>query len=429
MKPWKCHSKSRTSRSLVVSLVTAALVATAGPGAGRTPEPARRQLGWVLRQLNGAAADLTVAEIKRHVAPVALERLPARAYMALLKEGAAQAGGARISRVAGMHSPWALVAVIETGNLGPAAIYINTQRRDAGLITALSISDVPAPSAEEIATPGPYTGPFHVSPRRHLYVTCMGEGSPTVILEAGGGGGAAAWREVQPGIAEVTRVCSYDRANVPGGASSFARKPRTARGVVRDLHALILESGLPGPYVLVGHSNGGLFARMYASLHADDVAGLVLVDSVHENGDIRRDEILQEYLSDEEWEAIVAERERQAALPFVSTIGDEQIDIALSFDQMRAIRAEMPLPQLALFVMSHGVGTPPNPGEPEGLSEALEEMWQELQDDLASLSKDSTRTVVEDIGHDIPSERPDAVVSAVRQVIDSLRASGEGSRH
>jgi hypothetical protein len=234
MKPWKWHSKSRTSRSVVVSVVTAAVVAMAGPAPAARTEPARRQLGWVLRQLNGAAADLTIAEIKRHVAPVALERLSARAYMALLKEGAAQAGGARISLVASMHSPWALVAVIETGNLGPAAIYINTQRRDAGLITALGISDVPAPSAEEIATPGPYTGPFQVSLRRHLYMTCMGEGSPTVILEAGGGGGAAAWREVQPGIAEVTRVCSYDRANVPGGASSFARRPRTARGAVRD---------------------------------------------------------------------------------------------------------------------------------------------------------------------------------------------------
>jgi hypothetical protein len=113
MKPWKWHSKSRTSRSVVVSVVTAAVVAMAGPAPAARTEPARRQLGWVLRQLNGAAADLTIAEIKRHVAPVALERLSARAYMALLKEGAAQAGGARISLVASMHSPWALVAVIE----------------------------------------------------------------------------------------------------------------------------------------------------------------------------------------------------------------------------------------------------------------------------------------------------------------------------
>jgi pimeloyl-ACP methyl ester carboxylesterase len=130
-------------------------------------------------------------------------------------------------------------------------------------------------------------------------MTCSGEGSPTVILEGGGGGGAAIWEQIQPDIAGTTRVCSYDRANVPGGASSFAPKPRTALDVVADLCALIVESGLPGPYVLVGHSNGGLFARPYASLYPDGVEGLVLVDSVHEDQEIRRDEVMQEYFTEE----------------------------------------------------------------------------------------------------------------------------------
>jgi pimeloyl-ACP methyl ester carboxylesterase len=201
------------------------------------------------------------------------------------------------------------------------------------------------------------------------------------------------------------------------------REPRTARAVVRDLQALIMKSNLPGPYVIVGHSDGGLFARMYASLHPEDVAGLVLVDSVHEDQEIRRDEIVQEYLTDEEWQAILDERERLAALPFVSSIVEEQVDIAASFEQMRAMRTELPLPQLHLLVMSHGIGNPPSPGEPEGLSDALEELWQDLQDDLASLAEDSTRVVVEDSGHDIPAERPDAVASAALQVVDSVRRS------
>jgi pimeloyl-ACP methyl ester carboxylesterase len=163
---------------------------------------------------------------------------------------------------------------------------------------------------------------------------------------------------------------------------------------------------------------------MYASLYPEDVVGLVLVDSVHEDQDMRFDEILQDYLTDKEWQAIEDERERQSALSFVSTIADEQVDITASFEQMRATRIERPLPRLALFVMSHGIGNPPAPGEPEGLSEALEEMWQKLQDDLAGLAVGSARTAVEDSGHDIPRERPDAVVSAVLQVVDSVRASG-----
>jgi hypothetical protein len=85
-------------------------------------EPVRRQLRWIVRQLNGAAQDLTVVEVKKHMAPVALKRLPARAYVALFREGAEQAGRVRIRRVVGTHSPWALIAVIDTGNLGRATI-------------------------------------------------------------------------------------------------------------------------------------------------------------------------------------------------------------------------------------------------------------------------------------------------------------------
>jgi pimeloyl-ACP methyl ester carboxylesterase len=414
-------STKQTRFPLVMAVATVLLATMVSVPAAREIDPVRRQLRWVVRQLNGAGRDLTTAEVKKHFAPIALKRLPAKLYVQLLRESAAQAGAVRVSRIAGTSSPWALIAVIDTENLGPAGIYLNTQRRDHGRITSLEISDVPGPSAKDLATPGPYTGAFAISSRRQLYMTCAGEGSPTVILEGGGGAGAATWTAVQPHLSDNTRVCSYDRANVPGGASSFASKPRTATDVVADLHALIHESGLPGPYVLVGHSNGGVFARLYASLHPDGVEGLVLVDSAHEDQELRRDEIMQQYFSEEEWEAILEARRQQAALPFVSAIGDEAVDMMLSFNEMRAARTEHPLPPMELSVMSHGKVDPPAPGEPEGMSEALEELWQELQDDLASLAPGSERTVVEDSGHQIPLERPDAVVDAIKRVIASIQ--------
>ena len=119
---------------------------------------------------------------------------------------------------------------------------------------------------------------------RALYITCRGEGSPTVLLDGGGfGGGVNSWVSVQPGVAAVTRVCSFDRAGV--GASDPAPKPRTAADAVADLHALLRAAQVPGPYVLVGASISGLFARLYATTYPEEVVGMVLLDPSNEYGD------------------------------------------------------------------------------------------------------------------------------------------------
>ena len=98
-------------------------------------------------------------------------------------------------------------------------------------------------------------------------------GGPTVVLEAGHGNDSTIWLSVQVAVGPDTRVCSYDRANAPGGASDPAPTPRTAEEVVADLHALLAAAEVPGPYVLVGHSLGGLFVRLYAGRYPDEVAG------------------------------------------------------------------------------------------------------------------------------------------------------------
>ena len=112
-----------------------------------------------------------------------------------------------------------------------------------------------------------------------LHINCLGEGSPTVILEAASGGMSAHWVRVQQQLAQTTRVCAYDRAGM--GWSEGGPEPRDAARVTGELHALLEGAGVEGPYVMVGHSFGGLYARAYAARYPDETAGVVLVDSSH----------------------------------------------------------------------------------------------------------------------------------------------------
>jgi pimeloyl-ACP methyl ester carboxylesterase len=105
---------------------------------------------------------------------------------------------------------------------------------------------------------------------------CVGRGSPSVILDAGEGETMYTWRKVQPAIAKVTRVCSFDRAGM--GFSGGGPLPRDANAMVTDLHALLGNAHISPPYVLVGHSIAGLYALLYADRYLPDLAGMVLID-------------------------------------------------------------------------------------------------------------------------------------------------------
>jgi len=113
-----------------------------------------------------------------------------------------------------------------------------------------------------------------------LHIICQGQGSPTVVIEAGANDCSLSWSQVQREVARFTRVCTYDRAGL--GWSERSPQPRTAHNLVEGLHTLLARSGVEPPYALVGHSLGGLFVRLYAHEHPDQVAGMVLVDAVHE---------------------------------------------------------------------------------------------------------------------------------------------------
>jgi pimeloyl-ACP methyl ester carboxylesterase len=112
-----------------------------------------------------------------------------------------------------------------------------------------------------------------------LHIYCMGEGNPTVILDALFPGTVSNWVWVQPEVAKTTRVCAYDRAGL--GWSDSGPAPRDAQHHARELHTLLTNAGISGPYVLVGHSLGGLSVRMFADQYPNDVAGMVLVEGTN----------------------------------------------------------------------------------------------------------------------------------------------------
>ena len=112
-----------------------------------------------------------------------------------------------------------------------------------------------------------------------LHYRCEGRGAPVVVLEAGIAASSLTWSRVQPLIAQFSRVCSYDRAGLAW--SEPASAPRTISALVKELHTLLQRTGEPPPYVLVGHSFGGLIIRAFARAHPSDVAGLVFVDPLH----------------------------------------------------------------------------------------------------------------------------------------------------
>jgi pimeloyl-ACP methyl ester carboxylesterase len=110
-----------------------------------------------------------------------------------------------------------------------------------------------------------------------LYIECTGSGGPAVILQAGLGASSSSWAAIAPAVAATTTVCTYDRAG--HGRSDEAAAPQDGIALATDLHTLLERAGVPGPYVLVGHSSGGPYVRVYAARYPEQVAGMVLLDA------------------------------------------------------------------------------------------------------------------------------------------------------
>jgi pimeloyl-ACP methyl ester carboxylesterase len=236
---------------------------------------------------------------------------------------------------------------------------------------------------------------------------------------------------VLPAVAGFTRVCTYDRPGTiasaspdhgslpPGDPSLGSRsdpvpQPRTAQDLVRDLHALLHVAAVPGPYVLVGHSLGGVVVRLYASAYPDEVAGLVLVDASHE----QQWEQLRALLTPAQWAQW--EASMQARPPEWAWYEDlEVVDLDASFAQVRQARLDTPLHPLPLVVLT--AGRSDDPGIPGWPVVEMARIWQALQADLVTLVPHARQRLATESGHFIHQEQPALVIDAVRQVVAAVR--------
>ena len=249
---------------------------------------------------------------------------------------------------------------------------------------------------------------------RRLYIRCMGEGSPTVILEHGLVNESEGWATVQRAGAQFTRVCAFDRAG--RGKSDHAPTPRTSEDMVADLHALLENAHVHGPYILVGNGLGALNARVYTHIYPDDVVGVVLVDSMHPDQFDRFDENLPpETPHDPE----VLRRFRQF---FTQDYKDpaknrEGFDQLASHEQGRAVTSLGDLPMVVLAAEESLLRMPQTE-----LGMHMSKVWHELQRDLSRLSSNSKFIVIEDSGHFIQIDKPQAVIDAIREVVEQVRS-------
>jgi pimeloyl-ACP methyl ester carboxylesterase len=338
------------------------------------------------------------------------------------------------------------------------------------IVGALALSATASAQSPESKSAGAYVHPqqrVEVASGRAVNLVCMGSGDRTVLFDAGGSDWSVIWALVQPEVARRARACAYDRAGL--GYSDPAAGSRSPIAIVEDMHAMVVAAGLKRPLVLVGHSLGGFNVKLYAALYPEDVAGLVLLDPAEERDWERtrprlekkfgqplaakaelldrsfRTDLLLRYTRCREavsagpldpsstlyrrcsdpvrpqlGPAIAAERQRiQVTVTYQKAQASEITDSiygAADSDEVyaRLFRPGM-LGRKPVIVLTHGRFDADDPldvlGQEQGIALHLE---------TARLSSIGLQRTVPDSGHNLPVEKPEAVVSAVIEVLTRL---------
>jgi pimeloyl-ACP methyl ester carboxylesterase len=270
-----------------------------------------------------------------------------------------------------------------------------------------------------------------------MHLDCEGQGAPTVVLESGLWDDSIVWHNVQPEIAKLTRVCSYDRAGL-GYSDPRPDQVPDSRNIAQNLHMLLAKAGVSPPYVLVGHSLGGIHIRVYENLYPSDVVGMVLVDSGHPDQEDRLPPEMNKiqsrlYLKSKLWGLAVP-------LGIPRLLGACGVTVECHWQTVKAREAEVhaigasadearhtgSLDSMPLLVVSRDPEKGAAPGLiPLEVSHRFEEQWVQMQEELARLSTNGSRVVAIGSTHYVQIDRGDVVIAAIRRVLDAARSTSK----
>lgn len=309
---------------------------------------------------------------------------------------------------------------------------------------------------KDLATKYPPPGEMVDVGGYRMHLNCQGvvysESRPTVVMEAAEL--STNWELVQPEVANFTRVCSYDRAGL--GWSERGPKLRTKGNIVAELHTLLARGGVEPPYLLVGHSKGGMYVRLYANEYPDEVAGMVLVDAAHESQEARFPDAITQLNQDGRKQTVwllglirrlnsfgtltpilkmasgqllgtVPEQVREISLAvilsdkFFDTVREETAVLEAHFAEIQAVGITS-LGEIPLVVLTAVDQFSALEGRvPDGDIEELITVVGELQGELAGLSPNGKLVDVADSGHFIQVDQPQVVIDVIREVVEAVR--------
>ncbi|HEY1813752.1 MAG TPA: alpha/beta fold hydrolase [Kofleriaceae bacterium] len=233
-----------------------------------------------------------------------------------------------------------------------------------------------------------------------MYLRCTGTAAPTVVFDSALGMGADEWNAIAPSIARTARVCVYDRKGV-GRSAPPGREPHSPHAMADELHALLARASIGGPYVLVGHSIGGITMRLFAAAHPDEVAGVVLVEAADDPM------VLWALMPKSAVDARRAELDRSP----------EGLDLDTFVAAAREMHAtSTSLGDKPLVILSRGKPDAPPTASPEVARQWLAR-WDAQQAELPTLAPGAVRVVAPTSGHMMQHDAPALIIAAVEEVV------------
>ena len=279
-----------------------------------------------------------------------------------------------------------------------------------------------------------------------MRLDCTGQGEPTIILDAGLGNDGLIWGTIQPALAKLTRVCSYDRAGF--GWSARRPGPHDADHIANQLHGLLQQGKIAGPIVLMAHSIAGLYIRDYATRYPQGVVGLVFVDSStplqFERGsaalqaEMHKSPTLNDLGTRAAFALGIIRLAGQCSqkIPGFSAAASQSVAENLCLPSTGAAIADEsssfhqsgletiytgPYGDLPVLIFSHDPNAPNPPGPNASLAKEHETLWNDMQEDLKKLSTRSRRIIAKRSGHYVQVERTDLVIGEVTHFLQQLR--------